>query len=125
MTGFFKKDRPRRKLRKLIKEKKLDEALAFGHSIEKKYENDPDIDFIIGTIYFLQGDSKKTLSYMDKVLGSKNVDEKYAAEIEPIKNSLRLKYVKEKNFLLDIRILIETVFSIMGIKNITRLNIKP
>ena len=68
MTGFFKKDRPRRKLRKLIKEKKLDEALEFGHSIEKKYENDPDIDFIIGTIYFLKGDSKKTLSYMDKVL---------------------------------------------------------
>ena len=46
----------------------LDEALEFGHSIEKKYENDPDIDFIIGTIYFLKGDSKKTLSYMDKVL---------------------------------------------------------
>ena len=68
MTGFFQKDRPRRKLRKLIKEKKLDEALEFGHSIEKKYENDPDIDFIIGTIYFLKGDSKKTLSYMDKVL---------------------------------------------------------
>ena len=70
----------------------------------------------LATLYFMD---------MDKVLGSKNVDEKYAAEIEPIKNSLRLKYVKEKNFLLDIRILIETVFSIMGIKNITRLNIKP
>ena len=70
----------------------------------------------LATLYFLD---------MDKVLGSKNVDEKYAAEIEPIKNSLRLKYVKEKNFLLDIRILIETVFSMIGIKNITRLNIKP
>jgi lipopolysaccharide/colanic/teichoic acid biosynthesis glycosyltransferase len=70
----------------------------------------------LSTLYFLD---------MDKVLGSKNVDEKYASEIEPIKNSLRLRYVKEKNFLLDIRILIETVFSLIGIKNITRLNIKP
>ena len=70
----------------------------------------------LATLYFMD---------MDKVLGSKNVDEKYATEIEPIKNLLRLRYVKEKNFLLDIRILIETVFSMMGIKNITRLNIKP
>jgi len=67
-----------------------------------------------------------TLNFLDldEVLGSKNVDEKYAAEIEPIKNLLRLKYVKEQSFLLDIRILIETVFGIFGIKNITRLNIK-
>ena len=70
----------------------------------------------LSTLYFMD---------MDKILGSKNADEKYASEIEPIKNSLRLRYVKEKNFLLDIRILIETVFGLIGIKNITRLNIKP
>ena len=70
----------------------------------------------LATLYFMD---------MDKVLGSKNVDEKYATEIEPIKNLLRLRYIKEKNFLLDIRILVETVFSMIGIKNITRLNIKP
>ena len=62
---------------------------------------------------------------MDKVLGNENVDEKYATEIEPIKNLLRLKYVNEQSFLLDIRILIETAFSIIGMKNITKLNIKP
>ncbi len=62
---------------------------------------------------------------MDAVLGNKNVDEKYAAEIEPIKNILRLKYVNERNFLLDIRILIETAFGIIGIKNITKLNVEP
>ena len=70
----------------------------------------------LSTLYFMD---------MDKVLGSKNADEKYASEIEPIKNSLRLRYVKEKNFLMDIRIIIETVFSLLGLKNITRLNIKP
>ena len=62
---------------------------------------------------------------MDKVLGDKNVDEKYATEIEPIKNLLRLKYVEEQSFFLDIRILIETAFRIIGIKNITGLKIKP
>ena len=62
---------------------------------------------------------------MDKILGDKNVDKKYATEIEPIKNLLRIKYVKQQNFFLDMRILIETVFSLIGINNITRLNIKP
>jgi lipopolysaccharide/colanic/teichoic acid biosynthesis glycosyltransferase len=62
---------------------------------------------------------------MDQILGTKNVDEKYANEIEPIKNLLRLKYVKEQSFLLDIRILVETFFILIGIKNVTKLNIKP
>lgn len=62
---------------------------------------------------------------MDEVLGSEKVDDKYAIEIEPIKNILRLKYAKEKSFFLDIRIIIETIFSLIGIKNITKLNIKP
>ena len=70
----------------------------------------------LSTLYFLD---------MDNVLGSKNVDKKYETEIEPIKNLLRLRYVKEKSFLLDIRILIETAFGLIGKKNITRLNIKP
>ncbi len=70
----------------------------------------------LATLYFFD---------MDKVLGSTNVNEKYATEIEPIKNLLRLKYVKEQSFFLDIRILIETVFGLFGLKNITRLNIKP
>jgi lipopolysaccharide/colanic/teichoic acid biosynthesis glycosyltransferase len=70
----------------------------------------------LASLYFLD---------MDKVLGSQNVDEKYATEIEPIKNILRLRYVKEQSFSLDIRILIETLFSLIGIKNITNLNIKP
>ena len=70
----------------------------------------------LATLYFFD---------MDKVLGSKNVNEKYAIEIEPIKNLLRLKYVKEQSFFLDIRILTETIFSLIGLKNITKLNIKP
>ena len=77
MTGLF--NNPRRHLRTLIKqarkekdpgirEKKYDEALEYGHGIEKKLEHDPDIAFIIGTIYYIKGDSEKTLEYMDKTL---------------------------------------------------------
>jgi len=64
-------------------------------------------------------------SDMDKILGGGNVEKKYETEIEPVKNLLRLRYVNEQSFLLDMRILIETAFSIIGVKNITKLNIKP
>ena len=67
MTGLFGNN-PRRKLRKLVKEKKYDEALKYGHEIEKKLEHDPDISFIIGTIYFIIGDAQKTIFYMNKTL---------------------------------------------------------
>ena len=77
MTGLF--NNPRRHLRTLIKqarkekdpdirEKKYAEALEYGHGIEKKLEHDPDIAFIIGTIYYIKGDSEKTLEYMNKTL---------------------------------------------------------
>ena len=67
MTGLFSNN-PRRKLRKLVKEKKYAEALKYGHEIEKKLEHDPDISFIIGTIYFIIGDAQKTIFYMNKTL---------------------------------------------------------
>jgi lipopolysaccharide/colanic/teichoic acid biosynthesis glycosyltransferase len=60
---------------------------------------------------------------MDSVLGSGNVDARYLAEIEPVKNQLRLKYIREQSFLLDTRILIETGFKLIGFENITNLNI--
>ena len=66
MTGFF--NNPRRHLRKLVKQKNYDEALEYGHGIEKKLEHDPDIAFIIGTIYYIKGDSENTLQYMNKTL---------------------------------------------------------
>ena len=67
MTGFFKSN-PRRRLRKLVKQKKYDDALKYGHDIEKTLEHDPDIAFILGTIYFIKGNAQKTLYYMDKTL---------------------------------------------------------
>ena len=66
MTGLF--NNPRRRLRTLVKKRKYDEALEYGHGIEKGLEHDPDIAFIIGTIYYIKGDPEKTLEYMDKTL---------------------------------------------------------
>lgn len=64
-------------------------------------------------------------SDMDSILGTGDVSEKYELEIEPLKNRLRLKYVHDQSFLLDMRILIETAFSIIGLKNVTKLKIEP
>ncbi len=60
---------------------------------------------------------------MDAVLGSGDVDARYQTEIEPVKNRLRLRYVKEHSFLLDLRILVETAFKLVGVDNVTGLNI--
>lgn len=62
---------------------------------------------------------------MDSVLGSGDVDARYLAEVEPVKNKLRLRYVREQSYLLDIRILVETAFKLVGYENMTGLNISP
>ena len=102
MTGFFKSN-PRRRLRKLVKEKKYDDALKYGHAIEKTLEHDPDIAFILGTIYFIKGNAQKTLYYMDKTLEIENMILMpylsrqvftYIKKIKPKQNSAVKKYVK-------------------------------
>jgi lipopolysaccharide/colanic/teichoic acid biosynthesis glycosyltransferase len=60
---------------------------------------------------------------MDSVLGSVDVDALYLTEVEPLKNKLRLRYVREQSFLLDVRILVETAFKLIGFENATGLNI--
>ena len=64
-------------------------------------------------------------SDMDKALGDGDVDLVYMKKIEPLKNKLRLRYVEEASMMLDVRIIIETAFTIIGIKNITKLNLIP
>ncbi len=57
-----------------------------------------------------------SFSDMDSVLGSLNVDKYYEENIEPKKNKLRLDYVKNISFGLDIKILFLTVLTLVGIK---------
>jgi lipopolysaccharide/colanic/teichoic acid biosynthesis glycosyltransferase len=51
---------------------------------------------------------------MDAHLGSLNVDKKYAQEVEPKKNLLRIQYVKEKGVKTDFYILIKTALRFFG-----------
>jgi lipopolysaccharide/colanic/teichoic acid biosynthesis glycosyltransferase len=62
---------------------------------------------------------------MDAVLGTGDVDARYQAEIEPVKNQFRIRYVREQSYLLDLRILVETAFKLVGVDNVTGLNISP
>lgn len=62
---------------------------------------------------------------MDAVLGAGDVDARYQAEIEPVKNQLRMRYVREQSYLLDLRILVETAFKLVGVDNVTGLNVSP
>lgn len=49
---------------------------------------------------------------LDEILGDNQVDEKYLKEIEPEKNKLRVKYVNEQSFLVDLKILLKTFFQL-------------
>lgn len=62
---------------------------------------------------------------MDAVLGAGDVDTRYQTEIEPVKNQLRIRYIREQSYLLDLRILVETAFKLIGLDNLTGLNISP
>ena len=66
MTGLFSK--PKRNLRKLIKQGDFEEAIALGNSMEEKYQYDPDFIFIMASIFYILNDPKKTLSYLNRVL---------------------------------------------------------
>lgn len=56
--------------------------------------------------------------HLDAMLGNENVDEKYQREIEPRKNELRLKYVREQSLMTDFRILVRTVARMFAIRKL-------
>ena len=53
---------------------------------------------------------------LDEILGDGNVDKKYANEIEPQKNNLRIQYAKDNSFWIDMKIIFMTFLRICGIK---------
>ena len=59
---------------------------------------------------------------LDAILGDENVDEKYLRDVEPVKNKLRIKYVQDHNFFIDIKILFMTLLGMLKIK--TKWNIQ-
>jgi tetratricopeptide (TPR) repeat protein len=72
MVGLFKK--PKRHLKKLLKEGEYDEAVAFGKNLESEYSDDPDFMFIMGSVYFIVDDAQKALPYFEKAFQLNNND---------------------------------------------------
>ena len=54
---------------------------------------------------------------LDKILGDENVDDKYQTEVEPEKNKLRLKYVRERSLSTDFKIIFLTISKLFKIRS--------
>lgn len=53
-------------------------------------------------------------SRLDEVLGEEEPDRVYEEKVRPIKNALRVRYVKEQSFLVDMRIICRTLRRLAG-----------
>ena len=53
---------------------------------------------------------------LGELLGNDDPDQVYEQKVRPIKNALRVKYVKERNFWLDLSIIFKTLGRLAGIK---------
>ena len=93
MTGLF--SYPKRKLRKLINEGEYEQAIKFGNELELKFSNDPDFLFIMGSMYYILNDEKKTLHYIDRVLEINEYD------VESLSLKLRVhEYLNENDLVI-------------------------
>jgi lipopolysaccharide/colanic/teichoic acid biosynthesis glycosyltransferase len=58
--------------------------------------------------------SSVELRYLDKLVGTQDVDKVFEEKILPLKNKLRIKYVKVQSFMTDIFIIFNTLLAIGG-----------
>ena|ERR1700730_16681640 len=54
------------------------------------------------------------LRHLDEVLGSEQPDRIYEDKVRPVKNALRVKYVKERSFWLDLVLIFKTLKAIVA-----------
>ena len=64
MVGLFNK--PKRKIKKLLKDGEYDEAIRYGLNLESEYSDDHDFMFILGSAFFIVDDAKRALPYFEK-----------------------------------------------------------
>lgn len=57
--------------------------------------------------------------HLDRVLGSENPHEVYVTKIRAIKNQLRLKYVRNRSFTEDLRIILVTMLRLLRLRKPT------
>ena len=94
MTGLF--SYPKRNLKKLISQGEYEKAIEFGNELEAKSPKDPDLLFILGSMYYILNDEKKTLHYIDRVLEIKPYD------VESLSLKLRVhQFLKENDIVIE------------------------
>ena len=94
MTGLF--NYPKRKLRKLIQDGEYEEAVEFAKSIEDKFSKDPDFLFIMGSMFYILKNAKKSLHYIERVLEINEYD------VEALSLKLRIyQFLKEDAIVID------------------------
>ena len=94
MSGLF--SYPKRKLRKLISQGEYEKAIEFGGELEAKSPKDLDLLFIMGSMFYILNDEKKTLHYIDRVLAIKPYD------VESLSLKLRVhQFLKENDIVID------------------------
>jgi tetratricopeptide (TPR) repeat protein len=94
MTGLF--SYPKRKLRKLINQGEYEQAIEFSNELESKFSQDPDFLFIMGSMFYILRDEKKTLHYIDRVL------EIHPFDVESLSIKLRVhQYLKQNDIVID------------------------
>ena len=94
MTGLF--SYTKRKLSKINNEGEYEQAIKFGNELEQKFSNDPDFLFIMGSMYYILNEEKKTLHYIDRVLEINEYD------VEALSLKLRIhEYLKENDAVIN------------------------
>ena len=58
----------KKELRKLVKQKKYDEALKIGNKILEKIPHENDVLFIVGGIYYMRNRLKTAIIFFDRAL---------------------------------------------------------
>jgi len=81
LTGLFRKSieqkeiiKRKKEIKELVKEKQYDKVLQIGSELLEKRPDDLDVLFIIGSIYYMRGKHKTSISYFDKILEISSYD---------------------------------------------------
>ena len=94
MSGLF--SYPKRKLRKLIDAGEYEKAIELGSELEKKFSEDPDFLFIMGSMFYILEDPKMTLHYIDRVLEISEYD------VDALSLKLRVhQHLKENSVVIE------------------------
>ena len=94
MTGLF--NYPKRKLKKLIHDGEYEQAIEYAKTMEKTHSEDPDFLFIMGSMFYILEDEKKSLYYLQRVLEFNKFD------VEALSLKLRIhQFLKENDDVID------------------------